>query len=68
MLNTLVAEVESNNAYDYLKKLTDAVRVHVFDTAMHFQAIFEDEEEGETRTAGGKHVNRAGKVLHTWAL
>ncbi len=38
----LVAGLHDGNAYEYLKRLTDVHRLHLFDVVMQFKAIFSD--------------------------
>jgi hypothetical protein len=42
-----VADLDDTNAYEYLKRLTDLHRVHLFDVVMQYRAIFGDGLEDE---------------------
>ena len=49
-LAELVAEVEGSaggSPYDYLKRLTDVHRLHLFDVVMHYRAIFSDDSSAQ---------------------
>lgn len=41
-LAQLVGELSDSNPYDYLKRLTDLHRLHLFDVVMQFKAIFSE--------------------------
>lgn len=45
----LVADLEPANAYDYLKRLTDVHRLHLFDVVMQYRAIFSDDSSAQAR-------------------
>lgn len=53
----LVADVDNSDPYDYLKKLTDVHRLHMFDVVMQYRAVFSDD------SASGD-----GNLLPSWAL
>lgn len=55
---SLVSEVDASNPYDYLKRLTDIHRLHMFDVVMQYRAVFSEEAIG-----GGD-----GGLLSSWAL
>lgn len=46
-LGELIAELDPGSAYEYLKRLTDVHRLHMFDVVMQFRAIFSDESAGQ---------------------
>lgn len=55
---SLVSAVDASNPYDYLKRLTDIHRLHMFDVVMQYRAVFSEEAIG-----GGD-----GGLLSSWAL
>ena len=46
-LGELIAELDPGSAYEYLKRLTDVHRLHMFDVVMQYRAIFSDESAGQ---------------------
>ena len=38
-----MAELDDASVYEYLKRLTDVHRLHLFDVVMQFRAIFSDD-------------------------
>ena len=46
-LGELIADLEPGSAYEYLKRLTDVHRLHMFDVVMQYRAIFSDESTGQ---------------------
>lgn len=63
-------EMEGFGAYDFLKKLTDAHRVHLFDIVMQYRAIFADDanaHDTEMHNKGEQHALQSdGGVLYSW--
>ena len=47
-----VADLDDGNAYEYLKRLTDLHRVHLFDVVMQYRAIFGDGADGDEDDRG----------------
>ena len=43
----LLADLDEGSAYDYLKRLTDVHRLHLFDVVMQFRAIFSDDSSAQ---------------------
>lgn len=39
----VVHDLEEQSVYDYLKRLTDVHRLHLFDVVMQYRAIFSDD-------------------------
>ena len=39
----VIEDLEEQSAYDYLKRLTDIHRLHLFDVVMQYRAIFSDD-------------------------
>lgn len=60
---SLAAELDDSHPYEFLKRLTDVYRLHLFDVVMQYRAIFADDMPGEQ--PGGKA--RDGGILFTWA-
>jgi Dor1-like family len=46
-LSELLDELDTSAAYDYLKRLTDVHRLHLFDVVMQYRAIFVDDSSGQ---------------------
>ena len=59
-LGELIAELDPGSAYEYLKRLTDVHRLHMFDVVMQYRAIFSDESAGQVRCLQGIVVLKAG--------
>lgn len=75
-LDEQVADLGPSNAYDYLKRLTDLNRLHLFDIVMQFRAIFSDDAAAPSAGAGGllgaaSASGGAGEpdggILYSWA-
>ncbi len=50
----LVAELDDGGSpYDYLKRLTDVHRLHLFDVVMQYRAIFSDHSSAQVRQLRG---------------
>ena len=63
----LVAELDdSGSPYDYLKRLTDVHRLHLFDVVMQYRAIFSDHSSAQVRPLLGSE-GRAGSCM-TWVM
>ena len=52
----LVAELEEGGAYEFLKRLTDVYRLHLFDVIMQFRAIFSDDSSQQVDSDSGVRV------------
>ncbi|KAL3162063.1 hypothetical protein ABBQ38_009127 [Trebouxia sp. C0009 RCD-2024] len=51
----VIEDLEEQSAYDYLKRLTDIHRLHLFDVVMQYRAIFSDDQsaqDGESQDGG----------------
>eukprot|EP00850_Spirogloea_muscicola_P002714 SM000010S04352 [mRNA] locus=s10:1079419:1087306:+ [translate_table: standard] len=60
-LTDIVEELDKSSPYDYLKRMTDCHRVHLFDVVMQYRAIFSDDTSGlEERGDGG--------LIYSWAM
>jgi len=67
-----VADLDDGNAYEYLKRLTDLHRVHLFDVVMQYRAIFGDgadaDEDDGTGAEGAEGAEGAdGGLLYGWS-
>lgn len=73
-----VADLDDTNAYEYLKRLTDLHRVHLFDVVMQYRAIFGDglEDEDADSSQGADqgadqnddlNINTDGGLLYGWS-
>ncbi|CAD7702644.1 unnamed protein product [Ostreobium quekettii] len=58
----LVADLDDGNPYEYLKRVTDVHRLHLFDVVMQYWAVFSTEGAD-----GSKGVGECG-LLSSWAL
>lgn len=54
----LVGELDESNAYEFLKRLTDVYRLHLFDVVMQYRAMFADDAGSEQ--VRGRAVGSAG--------
>ena len=43
----VIGDLEEQSAYDYLKRLTDIHRLHLFDVVMQYRAIFSDDQSAQ---------------------
>ena len=43
----VIEDLEEQSAYDYLKRLTDIHRLHLFDVVMQYRAIFSDDHSAQ---------------------
>lgn len=63
----LVAELDpGGSAYEYLKRLTDIYRLHLFDVVMQFGAIFSDEPV--SGSSAGSSAGAAGGMTRAHSL
>lgn len=60
LLRELDAEAGTPGGYEYLKRLTDVYRLHLFDVVMQYRAIFSDDPAQGGGDAGGG-------ILYEWA-
>ncbi|GBG81990.1 hypothetical protein CBR_g34170 [Chara braunii] len=60
-LADIIEELDQSSPYDYLKRITECHRVHLFDVVMHYRAIFSDD------TSGQEEVNDGG-LVYSWAM
>jgi len=47
----VIEDLEEQSAYDYLKRLTDIHRLHLFDVVMQYRAIFSDDNSVQVQPA-----------------
>jgi hypothetical protein len=60
-LKGIIDDLDQSNPYEYLKRMADCHRVHLFDVVMQYRAIFYDDTSGhEENTDGG--------LLYSWAV
>ena len=65
-----VADLDDGNAYEYLKRLTDLHRVHLFDVVMQYRAIFGDGADGDEDDRGEDAEGAEGAdggLLYGWS-
>lgn len=61
---SLLLEVDDSSAYDFLKKVTDVYRLHVFDVMMQYRAIFAGgDEDGILSFWAHRRVTAYAQVL-----
>eukprot|EP00240_Pyramimonas_obovata_P000768 CAMPEP_0118930398 /NCGR_PEP_ID=MMETSP1169-20130426/7097_1 /TAXON_ID=36882 /ORGANISM="Pyramimonas obovata, Strain CCMP722" /LENGTH=550 /DNA_ID=CAMNT_0006872749 /DNA_START=127 /DNA_END=1779 /DNA_ORIENTATION=+ len=58
----VVEELDRANAYDFLKRLTDCHRMHLFDVVMQYRAIFSDD------TSQSEDSTHDGGLLYSWGM
>jgi hypothetical protein len=46
-LADIIDDLDPSNPYDYVKRLTDHHRVHLFDVVMQYRAIFADDTSNQ---------------------
>ena len=63
-ISHLVSDLDDSNPYEYLKRMTDIHRLHLFDVVMQYRAVFSDEGVGVSANQGGSE----GGLLASWAL
>lgn len=56
---SMAADLDDRSAYEFLKRLTDVYRLHVFDVTMQYRAIFAESATSNTHDDGG--------ILYAWA-
>lgn len=49
-LAEVIQDLEEQGVYDYLKRLTDMHRLHLFDVVMQYRAIFSDDSSLQVLT------------------
>mmetsp|Transcript_22711 Transcript_22711/g.70153 ORF Transcript_22711/g.70153 Transcript_22711/m.70153 type:complete len:554 (-) Transcript_22711:151-1812(-) len=69
-----VAALDRSSPYDFLKRLTDAHRVHLFDITMQYRAIFASQPwqgqapaQAEGSSSGGSEALGSDALLLSWA-
>jgi hypothetical protein len=65
----MIAALDVSNPADYLRQLTDAYRLHLFDIVMQFRAIFADAagDGAASGTDSGVAAKPVSPVLFSWA-
>ncbi|KAH7619223.1 hypothetical protein Ndes2526B_g06178 [Nannochloris sp. 'desiccata'] len=61
---SMAADLDDRSAYEFLKRLTDVYRLHVFDVTMQYRAIFADSAPSTTNLPS---TNDDGGILSAWA-
>ena len=61
---SMAADLDDRSAYEFLKRLTDLYRLHVFDVTMQYRAIFAESPSATQSTTTGTHD---GGILYSWA-
>eukprot|EP00898_Chlorokybus_atmophyticus_P004248 jgi/Chlat1/4824/Chrsp31S04802 len=61
-LTDVIADLDRHSSYDYLKRLTDVHRVHLFDVVMQYRAIFADDTSAQEQLA-----QKDSGMLYSWA-
>lgn len=59
----LVSELEEGGAYEFLKRLTDVYRLHLFDVIMQYRAIFSDDSSQQVTPGRKTFGPRYGPIL-----
>lgn len=57
----IIDDLDQGNPYDYLKRMADCHRVHLFDVVTQYRAIFADD-------TSGNEENYEGGLLYSWAM
>jgi hypothetical protein len=60
---SMAADLDDRSAYEFIKRLTDVYRLHVFDVTMQYRAIF---AESASSTGTGTQQDDGG-ILYAWA-
>jgi len=58
---SVVEELDRDQSYDFLKRLTDCHRMHLFDVVMQYRAIFADDTSSADATSDGG-------LVYSWAM
>lgn len=57
----IIDDLDQGNPYEYLKRMADCHRVHLFDVVTQYRAIFTDD-------TSGNEDNSDGGLLYSWAM
>ncbi|KAL2629029.1 hypothetical protein R1flu_013715 [Riccia fluitans] len=60
-LSGIIDDLDRSNPYEYLKRMADYHKVHLFDVVTQYRAIFADE-------TSGNEENSDGGLLYSWAM
>jgi len=63
-ISSMAADLDDRSAYEFLKRLTDVYRLHVFDVTMQYRTIFSDSASSTTNLSS---TNDDGGILYAWA-
>ncbi|CAG9460795.1 unnamed protein product [Pedinophyceae sp. YPF-701] len=67
-LDQVIREIDTSAGdYEYLRRLTDAHRLHLFDIAMQYRAVFPDQPAAQQRAPAGSAAAPASAALQAWA-
>jgi len=61
---SMAADLDDRSAYEFIKRLTDVYRLHIFDVTMQYRAIFADSAPSTTNASS---TNDDGGILYAWA-
>ena len=62
----VIEDLEEQSAYDYLKRLTDIHRLHLFDVVMQYRAIFSDDNSVQVQCAVKTHLTLSMILTSTY--
>ncbi|KAL3687047.1 hypothetical protein R1sor_013356 [Riccia sorocarpa] len=57
----IIDDLDRSNPYEYLKRMADCHKVHLFDVVTQYRAIFADD-------TSGNEENSDGGLLYSWAM
>lgn len=57
----IIDDLDQGNPYDYLKRMADCHKIHLFDVVTQYRAIFSDD-------TSGNEENYDGGLLYSWAM
>lgn len=67
-MQSVISALDESNPADYLRQLTDAYRLHLFNIVMQFRAIFSADAAGSDASNGATPAaEQAAPVLFSWA-
>lgn len=63
-ISGLITDLDDSHPYEFLKRLTDVYRLHVFDIIMQYNAIFSDDIDGNNNPSSSGSMS---SILYSWA-
>lgn len=60
----LISELDDSEPYEYVKALTDVLRLHLFDVVMQYRAIFFDSSSSSASSGQVRAASAAGSARH----